>query len=90
MIPPYNKMRTEYLDKIKHSLEQNILRIVLEFVPSFGCTIALDGWTSCQKKPLINIMCICPNGIVFLDAINTSLREKTSAYFFKLIIVAIA
>ena len=83
-------MRTEYLDKIKHSLEQNILQIVLDFVPSFGCTIALDGWTSCQKKPLINIMCICPKGIVFLDAIDTSLREKTNAYLFRLFIATIA
>ena len=51
-IPPYNKMRTEYLDKIKHTMEQSIARTVLDFVPSFGCTIALDGWTSCQKKTI--------------------------------------
>ena len=89
-IPPYNKMRTEYLDKIKHTMEKSISRTVLDFVPSFGCTIALDGWTSCQKKPLINIMCICPRGIVFLDAIDTSLKEKSSAYLFKVFNNAIA
>ena len=89
-IPPYNKMRTEYLDKIKHSLEQNILQTMLGFVPRFECTIALDGWTSCKKKPLINIMCICPKGIVFLDAIDTSLKEKASAYLFILFNVAIS
>ena len=49
-IPPYNKMHIEYLDKVKHSLEQNILQIVLGFVPIFMCTIAIDGWTSCKKK----------------------------------------
>ena len=37
-IPPYNKMQTEYLDKIKHTMQQSVLQIVLDFVPSFGCT----------------------------------------------------
>ena len=46
-IPPYNKMQIEYLDKIKHTMEQSIARTILNFVPSFGCTTALDGWTSC-------------------------------------------
>ena len=77
-------MRTEYLDKVKHTMEQGIACTVLDFVPIFGCTIAFDGWTSCQKKPLINIMCICPRGIVFLDAIDTSLKEKTSSFLAKL------
>ena len=63
---------------------------MLDFVPRFGCTIALDGWTSCQKKPLINIMYICPKGIVFLDAIDTSLKEKNSAYLFRLFNAAIS
>ena len=89
-IPPYNKMRTEYLDKVKHTMEQGISRTVLDFIPIFGCTIALDGWTSYQKKPLINIMCICPRGIVFLEAIDTSLKEKTSSYLAKLYERAIA
>ena len=62
-------------------MEQSISQTVLDFVPSFGCTIALDGWTSCQKKPLINIMCICPRGIVNLDGIDTSLKEKSSKVF---------
>ena len=71
-------------------MEQSIARIVLDFVPNFGCTIALDGWTSCPKKPLINIMCICPRGIVFLDAVDTSLKEKLSVYLFKVFNNAIA
>ena len=34
-IIPYNKMRTNFLDKIKPSLEQNILRTVLDFVLTY-------------------------------------------------------
>ena len=49
-IPAYNKMRIEYLDKIKHTMEQNVAQTILDFVSSFGCTIALDGWTSLSEK----------------------------------------
>ena len=86
----YNKMRTEYVDKVKASTEAILKRTVLDFVPAFGCTIALDGWTSCKKKPLINIMCICPKGSMFFDAIDTSLKEKRSSYLTKVYERAIA
>ena len=46
----------------------------------FRCTIALDGWTSCQKKPLINVMCVCPRVYMFVEAIYSSLKEKTITY----------
>ena len=36
-----------------------------------------------KKKHCINIVCICLRGIVFLDALDTSLKEKLSAYLFK-------
>ena len=45
----YNKMRTEYVDKVKNSTEAILKRTVLDFLPLFGCAIALDGWTNCQK-----------------------------------------
>ena len=83
VLPDYNKMRTEYLEKVKSSVESSIQCTVLDFVPSFGCTIAMDGWTSYQKKPLINVKCICPRGAVFLEAIDTSLREKTIPFIAK-------
>ena len=90
VMPDYNKMRTEYVDKVKNSTEAILKRTVLDFIPMFGCTIALDSWTSCQKKPLINVMCICPRGSMFLEAIDTSLKEKTSAYLTKVYERAIA
>ena len=88
--PDYNKMRTKYVDKVKASTEAILKRIVLDFVPSFGCAIALDGWTNCQKCPLINIMCICPKGSIFLDAIDMSLKEKTIPYLAKVFEKAIS
>ncbi|KAH7430047.1 hypothetical protein KP509_09G080400 [Ceratopteris richardii] len=57
--------------------------ILIDYVPMYGCTIALDGWTSCQKKPLINVMVICPKGNMFLGAIDTSLKEKSLAFLVK-------
>ena len=84
-------MRTKYVDKVKSSSTQAILKqIVLDFVPMFGYTIALDGWINCQKKPLISVMCICPRGSMFLKAIDTSLKEKTSVYLTKVYKRAIA
>ena len=76
----YNKMRREYLDKVKASSKNILKRTNFYFVPQYGCTIALDGWTSCQKKPLINFMLICPRGSIFLEAIDTSMKEKNIAY----------
>lgn len=35
IIPPYNKMIIEYLDKVKHTMEQGIARIILDFSPIF-------------------------------------------------------
>ena len=80
VMPDYNKMRTEYLDKVKASSEDILKRTTLDYVPQYGCTIALDGWTNCQKKPLINVMLICPRGSIFLEAIDTSMKEKNMAY----------
>ena len=45
----YNKMRIEYVDKVKASTEAILEQTVLDFVPLFGCAVALDGWTNCQK-----------------------------------------
>ena len=43
VMPDYNKMRTKYVDKVKNSTEAILKRTVLDFIPMFGCTIALDG-----------------------------------------------
>ena len=84
VMPDYNEMRTEYVGKVKDSCEAILKRTVLDFVPVYGCTIALDGWTNCQKKPLINVMLICPRGSIFLETIDTSLKEKTSTFLAKI------
>ena len=86
----YNKMHIEYVKKVKASTEAILKRTVLDFALLFGCAIALDGWTNCQKQPLINIMCICPKGLIFLDAIDTSLKEKTIPYLAKVFEKAIS
>ena len=43
ILPDYHKMRTEYVDKVKHSTEAILKPTVLDFLPMFGYTIALDG-----------------------------------------------
>ena len=46
VLPNYNKMRIEYVDKVKNSIEPILKWTVLNFVPSFRWAIALDGWTN--------------------------------------------
>ncbi|KAH7366153.1 hypothetical protein KP509_18G065400 [Ceratopteris richardii] len=82
-MPGYNKMRIEYVDKVKKSTEAILKQKILDYVPMYGCTIALNVWTSCQKKPLINIMVICPRGNMILEAVDTSLKEKSSSFLVK-------
>ncbi|KAH7278423.1 hypothetical protein KP509_38G040200 [Ceratopteris richardii] len=53
----YNKMCIEYVDKVKKSTEAILKQIVLDYVPMYGCIIALDGWiSSCFWKLLILLL----------------------------------
>lgn len=89
-LPDYNKMQIEYLQKVKCTTELCLKHCVLDYLLAFGCTIAMDGWTNVHKKPMISIMCICPKGVIYLDAIDTSLKETTSEYIEKKILHGIA
>ncbi|KAH7289094.1 hypothetical protein KP509_31G057300 [Ceratopteris richardii] len=69
--------------QVSQTVFENNQDTLLDYVPMYGCTIPLDGWTSCQKKPLINVMVICPKGNMFLEVVDTSLKEKSSAFLVK-------
>lgn len=83
-LPEYNKMRCEYLSKLKNTVTNVVQKKILDFIPIYGCTLAFDGWTSRQSRPLINVMCITPKGSVFLESIDTSLKVKTAEYIAKI------
>jgi len=48
------------------------LRTNCEILGKIGYTICCDGWTSINKRPFLNILCVPPKGIMFEKTINTS------------------
>lgn len=82
----YSRIYIKYLHNVLSTMENFIAHTILGLVSSSGRTNALHGWTSCQEvnKSLITIMCLYPQGIVFLDATKTSLKDKSNSYLFKL------
>lgn len=45
-----------------------------------GCTVVADGWDDKQRRPLINLMAVTPQGAMFLKAIDTSGNYKCAEY----------
>ena len=45
-----------------------------------GGTLALDGWTSVSSGPLINAMLVSWVGELFLEAMDTTEKEKDVVY----------
>ena len=42
-----------------------------------GVTIATDGWSDPQRRPILNFMAVTESGPMFLKAINTEGEVKT-------------
>ena len=74
-------MRTKYVvGKVKNSTESILKRTILDFFLFFGCAIASDRWTNCQKCLFINLICIFAKDSIFLDTVDTSLKQKIIPY----------
>jgi hypothetical protein len=79
LLPSYEKLRTTLLKEVKNDLIKD-LDVVRESWKEIGCTITCDGWTSVDNKPILNILCICPKGDYFLQAIDTIGKTKVATY----------
>ena len=44
------------------------------------CTIVSGGWSNVQRRPLINVMLVCPRGETFIKSTNNFGAIKISAY----------
>jgi hypothetical protein len=53
---------------------------LMDIVNVSGCTIMSDGWSSVQRRPLINYLLATPKGIKFLRAVDTSGTTKNAEY----------
>lgn len=54
-----------------------------------GVTIASDGWSDAQRRPLINFLAVTESGLMFLRAINTECDVKRKEYIAEKMIAVI-
>jgi hypothetical protein len=74
--PSYEKLRLTLLKEVKNDLIKD-LDVVKESWKKTRC----DGWTSVDNILLLNIVCVCPKGDYFLQAIDTTSKTKVAIYF---------
>ena len=48
------------------------------------CTIMCDGWSSRNRKPIINFMIYCDRSMIYYTSIDTTNISKTADYIFSL------
>ena len=78
--PSYHDIRTTLLVQARDDLEAQLDKRVAESVRKFGGTLAIDGWTSVNSRPLCNAMLVSPSGELFLGSVDTTGKEKTATY----------
>ena len=60
---------------MEHELKR--LKIVAE---SYGTTVVSDGWKNCKRQPIINMVMISSDGVVFIDCIDTKGHKKDADF----------
>ena len=76
----YHDIRTTLLVQARADLEAQLDKRVAESVRKFGGTLAIDGWTSVNSRPLYNAMLVSPSGKLFLGFVDTTGNKKIAAY----------
>ncbi len=68
----------------QNTSKEDLLKCVAERIKNsihkYGATICSNGWDKANSHPLLNIMLVCPNGDLFLGAINTTRDQKDAQY----------
>jgi hypothetical protein len=78
-LPSYDALRGPLLQTAKKHVSTQ-LKDVKACIPVTGCGITSDGWSSVQRRPLLNILQLTPAGSIFLRAIDTTGETKTGEY----------
>ncbi|KAE8793328.1 hypothetical protein D1007_32029 [Hordeum vulgare] len=80
--PEYNALRTTCLAKEKKYVGR-MLEPLKSTWPLKGVTIATDGWSDPQRRPILNFMAVAESGPMFLKAINTEGEVKSKQFIFE-------
>ena len=86
--PGYEKVRTTLLTSERQSVDKQLQAIRDTWV-STGVSIVSDGWRDQRNRPLINVIAICPQGAMFLKAVDCSGIEKDASFISSILIDAI-
>jgi len=86
--PGYEKVRTTLLTSERQSVDRQ-LQSIRDTWAETGVSIVSDGWRDQRNRPLINVIAICPQGAMFLKAVDCSGIEKDAAFISSILIDAI-
>ena len=70
--PNVNQLREGLLDAEHASVKAQVDSLHKSNLEKLGCTVASDGWSDTQNRPLLNIMWVTTSGAVFAKSIDTS------------------
>ena len=78
--PAFNAVRTRMIDVKKEAVKKMVDQRTKNSIAQYGATICSDGWSDTNKRPLMNIMLVCPAGDVFLGSVDSTGSRKDIAY----------
>lgn len=78
--PNIHDLRGKLLEEEVQAVEKLLASTVLDILETTGCTLASDGWSSVDNRPLLNVMLVTPKGACFRKAIDTSGQVKDAEY----------
>ncbi len=74
--PSYHGLHIDLLKQSKVDLSKHIFERMWNSIHKYGATICFNGWDNVVWCPLSNVVFICPNGDVFVGAIDTIGKHK--------------
>eukprot|EP01018_Ginkgo_biloba_P019676 Gb_31492 [translate_table: standard] len=83
--PSFEKVQTTLLTKEKSLVEQTIESIRSSWQTT-NVSIVSNGWTDARNRPLINVIIVCPKGLMFLNAVDRNGELKDATFIANILI----
>ena len=78
--PSYNFCRTKMVDYNQTAMKAQVAQRTNPSIQLYGATLCSDGWDNTTRRPLMNMMLVCPAGDVFLGSVDTTGKKKDKEY----------
>ena len=73
----------EYLNAELEEVE-TYMESIYSKLPTYGCTIMCDGWSTRTKHPIINFMIYCDRNMMYHSSVDCTNINKNAEYIFSL------